>query len=54
MFWRLFSTYVALVAATVAVVGVLLLYRSVASFGELVADVAPAVAGIVALSMLPA
>ena len=54
MFWRLFSTYLALVAATVAVVGVLLLYRSVASVTELAADIAPAVVGIVALSMVPA
>ena len=54
MFWRLFSTYLALVAATVAVVGVLLLYRSVATFAELAADIAPAVVGIVALSLVPA
>jgi len=54
MFWRLFATFLALVAATVTAVGVLLLYRGVASFGELVADVAPALAVIVLLSLIPA
>ena len=54
MFWRLFSTFLALVAVTVTVVCVLLLYRAVATFGELVADVAPALAAIVALSLIPA
>jgi two-component system phosphate regulon sensor histidine kinase PhoR len=54
MFWRLFSTFLALVAATVTIVGVLLVYRNVTSVGELVADVAPALAAIVLLSLIPA
>jgi len=54
MFWRLFLTFLGLVAVTVGVVGVLLLYRDVSSVRQLVADVAPALVAIVALSLIPA
>ena len=53
MVWRLFATYVALVVATVGIVGVVLLSRAVTPFSELALGAAPALAATVALSLVP-
>jgi two-component system, OmpR family, phosphate regulon sensor histidine kinase PhoR len=54
MFWRLFLTYLLLVAVTVAVVSGLLLYRTIDSPWSLAFEIAAVGLVIVTLSLLPA